>query len=82
MNKTVTIHINGCTVTVPADQEQRYREILADKYFNGYKVYVENNEVRWTAPKGVEGTAPETLRQMLLDQNRKNYALRGTLYEF
>lgn len=29
--KTATRHIKGCIVECPAEQEQQYREVLADK---------------------------------------------------
>lgn len=82
MGKNVTIHINGCNVTCPAEQEQLYRKTLADHYFDGYRVYVENGKVLWTPPEGSKGTSPDILKEMLIDQNRKIFALKGQLYEF
>lgn len=82
MEEKVTIHINGCIVTVPAEQEHRYREVLADHYFSGYRVYVENGKVLWNSPEGSSGTSPDILKEMLVDQNRKIFALKGQLYDF
>ena len=78
---TVTLHINGCTVTVPADQEQLYREVLADKWIDGCRVYVENQDVMVELSEFVrkEGMSPETMRDLLLEEHEKLYALAGKL---
>ena len=39
--RKITIQINNNIVSVPKSQEQKYRDALADQYFNGYRVYVE-----------------------------------------
>ena len=82
MEEKITIQINNNIVSVPKYQEQKFREVLADKYFNGYRVYVEGGQVKWSAPQDSTGTDLETLRMMLKDQNRKIFALRGELYDF
>ena len=79
MNKTVTIHINGCTVTVPAEQEQHYREFLADKWIDGYRVYVENNDVKIDMRKDTDVMDLDTMEAILIEQNHKIYALAGRL---
>ena len=42
MEKIATIHINGCTVNVPAEDENIYRDALADKWIDGHRVYIKN----------------------------------------
>lgn len=32
MGEKVTIHINGCSVTVPVEHEQLYREALGERW--------------------------------------------------
>ena len=44
-NKNI-LKINGCKVPVPVGQENLYREVLADKWIDGCRVYVENDEVK------------------------------------
>ena len=82
MEEKLDIQINNSIVSVPKSQEQKQRDVLADKYFNGYRVYVEGGQVKWSAPQDSTGTDLETLRMMLKDQNRKIFALRGELYDF
>lgn len=82
MEEKITIQINNNIVSVPKSQEQKYRDALADKYFNGYRIYVEGGQVKWSAPQDSTGTDLETLRMMLKDQNRKIFALRSQLYDF
>ena len=76
---TVTININGCTVTVPADQEQLYREFLADKWINGYRVYVENGMVRTQMRTDTDVMDLDTMEALLIEKNHKRYALAGKL---
>lgn len=80
--RKITIQINNNIVSVPKSQEQKYRDALADQYFNGYRVYVEGGHVKFSAPQDSTGTDLETLRMMLKDQNRKIFALRSQLYDF
>ena len=82
MEEKITKQINNNIISVPKSQEQKYRDALADQYFNGYRVYVEGGQVKWSAPQDSTGTDLETLRMMLKDQNRKIFALRGELYDF
>ena len=74
---TVTVHINGCTVTVPADQEQLYREVLADKWIDGYRVYVKDGEVLTDMKKDTDEMDWETMVALLVEENDKRYALAG-----
>ena len=75
----VTIHINGCTVTVPAEDEETYREALADKWIDGCRVYVKDQEVVVDISEEIkkEGMSVETMRDLLLEQNDKIFALAG-----
>ena len=77
--KQVTIHINGCTVTVPASQEQIYREALADKWIDGCRVYVENGEVKYTlsSDKKTNGLKTDLAKKILIEANHKKYALNA-----
>lgn len=77
MNNTVTIHINGCTVTVPTDQEQLYREVLADKWIDGYRVYVKDGEVHTDHDASIHTMSPQTMIDLLVNANDKRYALAG-----
>lgn len=80
--KQVTIHINGCNVTVPASQEQIYREALADKRIDGCRVYVENGNVKTQFSNDIDNTGYmdiETSRLLLLECNKKRFALHGKL---
>ena len=76
------VFFHGGSVVVPEEEESIYVNVLADKYFNGYRVYIEDGQVKWSAPQDSTGTDLETLRMMLKDQNRKIFALRGELYDF
>ena len=76
------VFFHGGSVVVPKEEESIYINVLADKYFNGYRVYVEGGQVKWSAPQDSTGTDLKTLRMMLKDQNRKIFALRGELYDF
>ena len=75
----VTIHINGCTVTVPAEQEQLYREALADKWIDGYRVYVKGGDVKIDMRKDTDEVDLDTMETILIEQNHKIYALAGRL---
>lgn len=75
--ETVTIHINGCTVTCPAEEEQLYREALADKWIDGYRVYVKDNNVHIDMRTDKDGMDLETMRDLLIEQNNKIFALAG-----
>ena len=77
MMEEVTIHINGCTVTVPADQEQLYREVLADKWIDGYRVYVKDGEVLTDHDPDIHTMSPQTMIDLLINANDKRYALAG-----
>ena len=77
MGKKVTIHINGCSVTCPEEQEQLYREALKDKWIDGYRVYVENGEVKTDHDPTIHVMSPETMIELLIDANNKRYALAG-----
>lgn len=79
MEKTVTIHINGCTVTVPAEDEKIYRDALADKWIDGCHVYVKDQEVVVELSDSIKkgGMSLETMRDLLLEENNKRFALAG-----
>jgi hypothetical protein len=79
MEKIATIHINGCTVTVPAEDEKIYRDALADKWIDGCRVYVKDQEVVVDMSDKIkkEGMSVETLRDLLIEQNNKTFALAG-----
>ena len=77
MEDTVTIHINGCTVTVPVEQEQKYRDALADKWIDGYRVYVHNGEVITDMRTDTDEMDWETMVAILVEENDKRYALVG-----
>lgn len=79
MENTVTIRMNGCTVTVPAEDEKIYRDALADKWIDGCRVYVKDQEVIVEVSEKIkkEGMSPETLLDLLLEQNDKRFALAG-----
>lgn len=78
-NDIVSIHINGCTVTVPAEKERLYREFLADKWINGCHVYVKDGDVKIDIQKGDDGVDLDTMEKVLIEQNHKLYALAGKL---
>ena len=78
--KQVTIHINGCHVTVPASQEQIYREALADKWVNNHHIYVKNGEVVTDLDPSKDRLNPDELEQILLEETEKNYALISKLF--
>lgn len=75
----VTIHINGCTVTVPAEDEKIYRDALADKWIDGCHVYVKDQEVVVELSDSIKkgGMSLETMRDLLIEQNKKIFALAG-----
>lgn len=75
----MTIHINGCTVTCPAEQEQIYHDALADKWIGNYKVYVKDNDVYIDMEDDDNEADLETLEAILIEQNHKIYALAGKL---
>lgn len=79
MEKTVTIHINGCTVPVPAEDEKIYRDALADKWIDGCHVYVKDQEVVVELSDSIKkgGMSLETMRDLLIEQNNKIFALAG-----
>lgn len=79
MEKTVTIHINGCTVTVPAEDEKIYRDALADKWIDGCRIYVKDQKVVTDISEKIkkEGMSLETMRDLLIEQNNKIFALAG-----
>ena len=73
----VTIYINGCTVTCPAEQVQKYRDALTDKWIDGYRVYVENGEVKTQIRTDVDEMDWDTMVAILVEENDKRYALAG-----
>ena len=79
MEKIATIHINGCTVNVPAEDENIYRDALADKWIDGCRVYVKDQEVVTDISEKIkkEGMSLETMRDLLLEENNKRFALAG-----
>ena len=81
MEEKATIHINGCTVTVPAEQEQLYREALTDKWIDECRVHVKDQDVIVELSDIIkkEGMSLETMRDLLLEENEKLYALAGEL---
>ena len=79
--RQVTIHINGCHVTVPASQEQIYREALADKWVNKHHIYVKDGEVIIDLDPNKCELELEESRQVLLSANEKNYAIIGRLFD-
>lgn len=80
--KNITIHINGCTVTCPAEKEQLYREVLADKWIDGCRVYVENGEVKERLSDSIiarDSMSLETSFSIIEESLRKQAALYGEL---
>lgn len=77
--KKISIHINGCTVTVPAEDEKIYRDALADKWIDGCRIYVKDQEVVTDLSEKIkkEGMSLETMRDLLIEQNNKIFALAG-----
>lgn len=81
MEKQITIHVNGCTVTVPAEDEQTYREALAEKWIDGCRVYVKNQKtvVELSEKIKKKGMSLETMRDLLIEEFTKFFALEGRL---
>ena len=77
MEKKVTIHINGCTVTVPAEDEQTYRDALAEKWIDGHRVYIKNGKVQTDLDPNRYTMSPQTMIELLKEENNKRYALAG-----
>ena len=77
MEKTVTIHINGCTVTVPAEDEKIYRDALADKWIDGHRVYIKDGKVQTDLDPNRHTMSPQTMVELLKEENNKRYALAG-----
>lgn len=75
----ITIHINGCEVTCPAEQEQLYREVLADKWIDGHKVYVEKGRIKTILDPTRDTMSLHTMEALLIEENHKRYALAGRL---
>lgn len=81
MEQNVTIEINGCTVTVPAEDEKTYRDALADKWIDGCHVYVKDQKtvVELSEKIKKEGMSLETMRDLLIENLTKTFALDGRL---
>ncbi len=79
--KTVTIHINGCTVTVPTEDEKIYRESLADKWIDGCHVYVKDQKVVVELSDKIkkEGMSSDTRCNLFIERFAKILALEGLL---
>ena len=78
-NKNI-LKINGCKVPVPVGQENLYREVLADKWIDGCRVYVENGEVKTLFSEAIlkDGfMSIKTSHDILIEENNKRYALDG-----
>lgn len=74
---TTTIHINGCTVNCPAEQEQLYREVLADKWIDVYRIHVQDGEVITDMKTDTDEMDWKTMVEILVEENDKRYALAG-----
>jgi len=79
MEKIVTIHINGCTVTVPAEDENIYRDALADNWIDGHRVYIKNGKVQTDLDLNRHTMSPQTMIKLLQEENNKRYALAGKI---
>lgn len=81
MEQTVTIEINGCMVTVPAEDEKTYREALAEKWIDGCRIYVKDQKavVEMSEKIKKEGMSLETMRDLLIENLTKTFALDGRL---
>lgn len=81
MEQTVTIEINGCTVTVPAEDEKTYRDALAEKWIDGCHVYVKHQKavVEMSEKIKKEGMSLETMHDLLIENLTKTFALNGRL---
>ena len=79
MEKTVTIHINGCTVTVSAEDEKIYRDALTDKWIDGHRVYIKDGKVQTDLDPNRHTMSPQTMIELLKEENNKRYALAGKI---
>lgn len=81
MENTITIEINGCTVTVPADDEKTYRDALADKWIDGCHVYVKDQKTVVELSEKIKknGMSLETMHDLLIEEFTKVFALDGRL---
>ena len=77
MEKIATIHINGCTVNVPAEDENIYRDALADKWIDGHRIYIKNGKVQTDLDPNRHTMSPQTMIKLLQEENNKRYALAG-----
>lgn len=80
MGDKIILDFNGCRVSVPVGQEDLYREVLADKWIDGCRVYVENGEVKtqFSAKILKDGfMCAKTSHDILIEENNKRYALAG-----
>lgn len=77
----VTIRINGCTVTVPEEQERQYREVLEDRWIDGCHVYVKDQKtfIDISGKVKEEGMTPYLRCNLFIEQFAKILALEGLL---
>lgn len=71
------VFFDGGSVIVPVEQESAYLNALAEKWIDGYRVYIKNGEVCTDHNPSVHTMSPRTMIDLLINANDKRYAMAG-----
>jgi len=73
----IEVFFDGGSVVVSENEESIYINALADKWIDGYRVYIENGIVKTQKKTDTEVMSLDTMEALLIEQNHKIYAMAG-----
>lgn len=71
------VFFDGGSVIVSVEEESIYRNALADKWIDGHRVYIKNGKVQTDFNSNQHTMFPQTMIELLKEENNKRYALAG-----
>ena len=71
------IFFHGGSVVIPEEKETIYANALADKWIDGYRIYIENGTVKTQKRTDTDLMNLDTMEALLIEQNHKIYAMAG-----
>lgn len=71
------VFFHGGSVVIPEKKETIYTNALADKWIDGYRIYIENGTVKTQKRTDTDLMSLDTMEALLIEQNHKIYAMAG-----